>query len=110
MIPPWDHTGTFHFHSSTTPESASRMSARSRASISPRQSGYSAILESIIVEGVPPWGITLFFMGPGLRLFASAQVARRRRDIGGRGGLGLAAVYESRGAVIVLPLGDREGL
>src|SRR5690349_8796943 len=43
-MPSCDQTGTFHFHSSTTSGSASLMSFRMRASISPRQSASSAIL------------------------------------------------------------------
>src|SRR5262252_3275499 len=51
MIPSCDHTGTFHFHSSTTPGSACLMIARTRASVSPRQSPSSLILASISREG-----------------------------------------------------------
>src|SRR5919201_1549696 len=43
MIPSCDHTGTLHFHSSMTCGSASLMSSRMRASVSPRQSASSAI-------------------------------------------------------------------
>jgi len=35
-IPSCDQTGTFHFHSSVIPRSASRINARMRASVSPR--------------------------------------------------------------------------
>ena len=47
MIPSRDHTGTLHFHSSTTSGSASRIRARRRPSIVPRQSPSSLILSSI---------------------------------------------------------------
>src|SRR4051794_6435716 len=52
MIPSCSHTGTpRHFHSSTTSGSASFTSARSRRSVSPRQSSSSSILPSISWEG-----------------------------------------------------------
>jgi hypothetical protein len=38
MLPFLDHTGVFHFHSSTTSGAASRISLRSCASTWPRQS------------------------------------------------------------------------
>jgi hypothetical protein len=48
IIPARDHTGTpLHFHSSTTSGSAWVIKARSRESISPRQSPNSTILASI---------------------------------------------------------------
>src|SRR4051812_5650271 len=57
MIPACDHTGTpRHFHSSMTSGSAFLMRLRIRASISPRQSLSSLILESISREGEScPW-------------------------------------------------------
>src|SRR5262249_53733494 len=52
MIPACDHTGTpRHFHSSITSGSACRMSARMRASVSPRQSFNSLILPSMSRDG-----------------------------------------------------------
>src|SRR5688572_22918312 len=55
MMPACDHTGTpRHFHSSTTSGSACLMTARTRASVSPRQSLSSLILASIIREGESP--------------------------------------------------------
>src|SRR5580704_7681726 len=52
MIPACSHTGTpRHFHSSTTSGQASLMRARTRASVSPRQSPSSLILPSISREG-----------------------------------------------------------
>src|SRR5688572_8990156 len=52
MMPACDHTGTpRHFHSSTTSGSASLMSARTRASIAPRQSPSSLMRASIRREG-----------------------------------------------------------
>src|SRR5215471_2909624 len=52
MIPACDQTGTpLHFHSSTTSGSACLMRARTRASISPRQSPRSLIRASINREG-----------------------------------------------------------
>src|SRR6185312_9656358 len=63
MIPACDHTGTFpHFHSSTTSGSASLMIARTRASVSPRQSLSSLILASMSCDAEsfpPPW---IFFV------------------------------------------------
>ena len=47
-IPACDHTGTLHFHSSTTSGSACLINVRSWESISPRQSPSSWILSSII--------------------------------------------------------------
>src|SRR6476620_4896868 len=62
MIPACDHTGTpsiefdgfRHFTSSTTSGSACRMSRRTRASVSPRQSLRSGTRASIGREGGPP--------------------------------------------------------
>src|SRR6476646_11786990 len=57
MIPACDHTGTLpHFHSSTTSGSASLMIARTRASVSPRQSLSSLIFASMSrdAESFPP--------------------------------------------------------
>src|SRR3954469_25263055 len=52
IIPSCDHTGTpLHFHSSTTSGSASFTRARSRLSISPRQSPSSLIFASMSFEG-----------------------------------------------------------
>src|SRR5262245_39169824 len=51
-MPPCSHTGTpRHFHSSTTSGSACLMSARTRASISPRQSSSSLMRASISRAG-----------------------------------------------------------
>src|SRR6185369_1277397 len=47
ISPSCDQTGLLHFHSSTTPGSASLIRARKRASVSPRQSPSSRILASI---------------------------------------------------------------
>src|SRR5437588_8521217 len=66
MIPSCDQTGTLHFHSSTTAGSACLISARTRASVSPRQSPSSSILASIMSEGDLPFGIGTFFMSLGL--------------------------------------------
>src|SRR3990170_6915562 len=64
MIPPCDHTGMSHFHSSTTSGSASLMRARMRASVSPRQSPSFLMCASINLEGgasAPPiFGLFLF--------------------------------------------------
>src|SRR6266550_4004337 len=62
MMPACSHTGTpriefdgfFHFTSSTTSGSACLMRARTRASVSPRQSLSSLILASISREGESP--------------------------------------------------------
>src|SRR5262249_12272550 len=55
MMPSCDHTGTpRHFHSSTTSGSACLMSARTRASIAPRQSPSSLIRASISRAGELP--------------------------------------------------------
>src|SRR5215813_4083432 len=62
MMPSCSHTGTpslefdgfLHFTSSTTSGSASLISARTRASVSPRQSPSAAILASISREGESP--------------------------------------------------------
>src|SRR5437868_13967110 len=64
MIPASDHTGTpRHFHSSTTSGSAAWISARTRASVSPRQSPSSRILPSISRDGGSPDVVALVFMG-----------------------------------------------
>src|SRR5215216_1165790 len=54
ITPACDHTGTCHFHSSTTSESACLMRPRIRASVSPRQSLSSLILASISWDGESP--------------------------------------------------------
>src|SRR3954447_8352923 len=60
MIPACSHTGVpLHFHSSTTSGSASLTRARSRLSISPRQSPSSSILASIKSDGDPLLFMTL---------------------------------------------------
>src|SRR5246127_4771934 len=60
ISPSCDHTGTpLHFHSSTTSGSACLMSARTRASVLPRQSSSSLILASISREGDSPWVVAL---------------------------------------------------
>src|SRR6185369_6384010 len=80
MIPAWDHTGTprmpfegfLHFTSSTISGSASLMSARTRASISSRQSPKSLAFASIRCEGrsspVACFGL-LFVLVMGAALF-----------------------------------------
>ncbi|EGE56530.1 hypothetical protein RHECNPAF_6420079 [Rhizobium etli CNPAF512] len=66
MMPLRSQTGTpRHFHSSTTSGSACLISARTRASVSPRQSLSSSILASISWEGEAspaPCSELLFFM------------------------------------------------
>src|SRR5687767_1107701 len=72
MMPARDHTGTpRHFHSSTTSGTACLISARTRASVSPRQSPSSSILTSINREGASSSFPSLatfvvFFMGVSL--------------------------------------------
>src|SRR4051812_30817307 len=52
MMPSCSHTGTpIHFHSSITSASASLIRARSRPSMSPRQSPSSRMRASIIFDG-----------------------------------------------------------
>src|SRR5690349_14183445 len=64
MMPSCDHTGTpRHFHSSTTSGSACLISARTRASISPRQSLSSLIRASIKREGDAVLVAAVFFTG-----------------------------------------------
>src|SRR5688500_9010030 len=54
IIPSCSHTGTpLHFHVSTTSGSTCLTSARTRASVSPRQSPSSLILSSISLDGSP---------------------------------------------------------
>src|SRR5215471_19650831 len=55
ISPSCDHTGTSHFHSSTTSGSACRIKARIRESVSPRQSPSSLIRPSIIRDGDSPF-------------------------------------------------------
>src|ERR1700722_2155469 len=76
IIPSCDHTGTpagfegfFHLHSSPPPGSACLITARSRASISPRQSSRSSIRASTSAEpdpdpgeAPPAFDVPLFFM------------------------------------------------
>src|SRR5580704_2725623 len=69
IIPKCSHTGTpRHFHSSTTSGQASLMRARTRTSVSPRQSPNSLILPSISREGEAlsfalVAALLVFFMG-----------------------------------------------
>src|SRR5436305_14412022 len=70
ISPSCDQTGVPHFHSSTTPGSASLIRARSRESISPLQSSSSSILASISSDGDSALFDGLFFM-----LLASPCVA-----------------------------------
>jgi CubicO group peptidase (beta-lactamase class C family) len=63
MIPSCDHTGTFHFHSSTTAGSACLMRVRSRASVSPLHPSSSVILASILLVGESPL-VGVLFMSP----------------------------------------------
>src|SRR3954452_10788699 len=51
MMPECDHTGTPHFHSSTTLGSACLIVMRARASVSPRQSLNALMRASISCEG-----------------------------------------------------------
>src|ERR1043166_6582348 len=53
-MPSCDHTGTSHFHSSTTPGTAALIRLRRRASVLPRQSAFSAILASISLDADAP--------------------------------------------------------
>src|SRR5438132_36305 len=66
MIPACDHTGTLHFHSSSTWGSVCLMSIRMRTSVWPRQSLSSLILASISAEAEPP---PSFSFGPLLLSF-----------------------------------------
>src|SRR5262245_16108783 len=61
-MPSCDHTGIPHFHSSTTFGSASLMSLRILASVSPRQPASSAMRSSISTEGGWPPVEPDFFM------------------------------------------------
>src|SRR5262249_17592143 len=89
MIPSCSHTGTpriefdgfLHFTSSTTSGSASLMSFRTRASVSPRQSLSALILASISREGEAPAfasfePLCLFFMLMLVVAFFMVTVAR----------------------------------
>src|SRR5664279_6429136 len=63
MMPSCSQTGTpRHFHSSTTAGSACLMSARTCASILPRQSPNSLILASISLDGDSALGVAVFFV------------------------------------------------
>src|ERR1700722_19416797 len=63
MIPSRDQTGVpLHFHSSMTPGTASRMSLRILARVSPRQSPRSAILFEISFDADWSWLASGFFM------------------------------------------------
>src|SRR5690348_3700455 len=62
MMPACDQTGTpRHFHSSTTSGPACLMSARTRASVLPRQSSSSLMRASISREGDWPLVVAPFF-------------------------------------------------
>src|SRR5262245_43877229 len=63
MMPSCDHTGVpIHFHSSTTPGSASLMSVRILPRVLPRQSPSSAILFEMSSDADRPWLAPDFFM------------------------------------------------
>jgi hypothetical protein len=65
MMPSCDQTGVpIHFHSSTTSGSASLMSRRILARVSPRQSPSSAILFEMSSDADWPWLTADFFMLP----------------------------------------------
>src|SRR6185295_10950297 len=74
QIPPsCDHTGVpIHFHSSRTSGSASRMRARSFASVSPRQSPSSAIFASMSFEAAGPVAFSSLFFTPLIFVHACA--------------------------------------
>src|SRR5215469_9286682 len=83
-MPSQYQTGTpRHFHSSTTPGTASLMSARMRPSIAPRQSPKSSIRLSMSAEGDAFFAGTLFFrilglfIPAGFGLFADVLVLAR---------------------------------
>src|SRR5262245_28123360 len=84
ISPSCDQTGTpLHFHSSTTSGSACLIRARTRESISPRQSSSSSILASMSRAGDLSFAMPVFFMcfspSTALRrecLHASALVAQ----------------------------------
>src|SRR6185369_9725776 len=65
MLPSEYQVGTpRHFHSSVTPGTTSLMSARTLASVSPRQSPSSLILPSISCDGdFSPFAVSVFFVG-----------------------------------------------
>src|SRR5580704_335139 len=63
MMPSCDQTGVpIHFHSSTTPGSASLMSLRILPRVTPRQSPRSAILFEMSSDAGWPWLEPEFFM------------------------------------------------
>src|SRR5207244_4862923 len=71
MMPSRDQTGFIHFHSSTTPGSASLMSLRILLRVSPRQSPRSVILCEMSSDADWPWIAPDFFMfSPALALDA----------------------------------------
>src|SRR5688500_10937366 len=79
MIPSCDQTGVLHFHSSVTSGSACLISARSRASSSPRQSPSSAILVSMSSDAEPALFATAGFLVDDfaeLRAFAADAAER----------------------------------
>src|SRR6516225_2235472 len=73
MMPACSHTGTpRHFHCSTTSGTACLMIARTRASVSPRQSPSSLILPSISREGESPaFSVAAVFLAAIVAFFMS---------------------------------------
>src|SRR5688572_10764968 len=75
-IPSCDQTGTSHFHSSSTAASASRISARIRASVSPRHPATSTIRWSMSSEAGCPVATTVGRgFGGGASAFAAIFLA-----------------------------------
>ena len=86
MMPACSHTGTpRHFHVSTTSGSASLMRARTRASVSPRQSASSLMRASISWEGESGF---FRFLRAALaclhRLLSSSSLADRSHPLAGQ--------------------------
>src|ERR1700723_1070513 len=72
MMPSRDQTGVpLHFHSSTTSGTASRISLRIVAKVSPRQSPSSAILFEISFDADWPWLASGFFMSSSSKCWIS---------------------------------------
>src|SRR4030081_3259786 len=67
MMPSCDQTGLPHFHSSTTPGSASLISFRILPRVFPRQSPSSAILFEMSSDAGWPWLAPDFFIFSSLK-------------------------------------------
>src|SRR5215468_4997855 len=79
-MPSCDQIGFIHFHSSTTPGSASFRNLRILPRVAPRQSPSSAILCEMSSDADWPWLTPDFFMFPSCDQTLADVAGRRRQE------------------------------